>query len=332
MTTTEFEAYILSFNKMAGDYTDDEIFAIGVAHKSLPHTEKNWTKLSERLGLGKSGEALRNWIKYHQIENNTLIQNEKIITNKVIDETLMNDVSHTLDEKARLLYVQQTKTRDTLNYYRRLMRDEARVDLMKQGLIDAVSQLDKLPIVNMPKNASSDKKKEAILMLSDMHMGVDCHNFYNVYNPEVAVRRVAHLVDRVINYCTINKIDRLTVINMGDMIQGIIHTSARLEVGLDVTEQIIKAAEVIAQALNSLQYCAPEIIYRSVVDNHARAMANKNENIEKENFNKIIDWFIEERLKHTSIKFVKDNLDDGLGKFTYSMERLLYLHTDIKTQ
>jgi hypothetical protein len=103
---------------------------------------------------------------------------------------------------------------------------------------------------------------------------------------------------------------------MGDMIHGIIHTNARIEVGLVVTEQIMKAAELIAQALNRLQESAPEVIYRSVVDNHSRAMANKEEHIEKENFNKIIDWFVEERLKHTKIKFIHDNLDDGLGTFT----------------
>ena len=134
-------------------------------------------------------------------------------------------------------------------------------------------------------------------MFSDLHLGVDCNNFYNKYNPEIAVKRVSRLVDRTIKYCKANDISRLTVINMGDMIHGIIHTNARIEAGLSVTEQIIKASEIISQALNRLQESASEVIYRSVVDNHARAMANKHEHIEKENFNKIIDWFVEERLK-----------------------------------
>ena len=86
-------------------------------------------------------------------------------------------------------------------------------------------------------------------MFSDLHMGVDCNNFYNKYNPEVAVLRVTHLVNRVKQYCLLHKIDRLTVLNMGDMIHGIIHTSARLEAGLDVTQQIIRASELVAQAL-----------------------------------------------------------------------------------
>lgn len=316
MTKKEFNEYIESFQKEAGTYTDEEIFAIGVAHKSLLHVDKNWNELSKRLGLGKSGEALRNWIKYRQLVNNTLPKNTRILTDKKIEEVTMSDVSKALEEKTHALYVQQTKTRDTLNYYRRVMREEARIDLFKQGLLDAISQLDELPEVKGPFPTLSAGKKEAILMFSDLHLGVDCNNFYNKYNDEIAVKRVSRLVDRTIKYCKANDISRLTVINMGDMVHGIIHTNARIEASLSVTEQIIKASEIISQALNRLQECASEVIYRSVVDNHARAVANKHEHIEKENFNKIIDWFVEERLKDSKINFMHDNLDDGLGAFT----------------
>ena len=316
MTKREFEDYIRSFKKKPGEYTDDEVFSIGVAHKTLLHIEKNWNELAEKLGTERSGEALRNWIKYRQMENNTLPKNTKILSDRTIEDITLNDVSDTLEEKTRALYIQQTKTKDTINSYRRTIREEARVELFKEGIIEAIKQLDKLPSIEIPKTKKSSEVKEAILMLSDLHMGVDCNNFYNTYNPAIAVKRVSHLVDRTIKNCLLNNVSKLTVINMGDMIHGIIHTNARIEVGLVVTEQIMKAAELIAQALNRLQESAPEVIYRSVVDNHSRAMANKEEHIEKENFNKIIDWFVEERLKHTKIKFIHDNLDDGLGTFT----------------
>ena len=42
----------------------------------------------------------------------------------------------------------------------------------------------------------------------------------------------------------------------------------------------------------------------------------KKEHIEKENFNKILDWYVEARLNTSKINFMKDNLDDGLGTFT----------------
>ena len=157
--------------------------------------------------------------------------------------------------------------------------------------------------------------KEAILMISDLHIGADCDNFYNTYNSKVAERRVMKLVDNTINYCHLNNVKRLNVVNLGDLINGIIHVSIRLEQEFDVVEQIMTAGEIMSRALNKLQLAAPEIIYRSVTDNHSRAMANKAEAIEKEQFSRLIDWYLEERLKNTKIKFANDNLDVDIGKF-----------------
>ena len=67
------------------------------------------------------------------------------------------------------------------------------------------------------------------------------------------------------------------MLNLGDMIQGIIHTNARMYVQYDAITQTMKAAELIANFLNVIQSAAPEITYRSCVDNHSRMFANKNE-------------------------------------------------------
>lgn len=316
MTKKEFYDYILSFDKKPGEFTDEEIYLIGVAHKQLPLADKNWNDLVRTLGLKKSGEALRSWVKNRQRKNDALPKNPRVLTDKTIEEVTADDVENALENKKRELYIQQIKTRDTFNAYRRAMREEARIELFQECLLEAINSLPELPRIETSSKLVSNGNREAILMLSDLHIGVECNNFYNTYNNKVAVKRVSHLVNRVIDYCKLNNIQRLNVINMGDMIHGIIHTNARIETSIDLTQQIIKASEIVAQALNELQVAAPEVIYRSVVDNHARAVSNKYEHIEKENFNKIIDWFVEERLKDSKVKFMKDNLDDGLGVFT----------------
>lgn len=344
MTKAEFKKYIQSFNKRPGEYTDDEIYEIGVTHKSLLKVDKNWNELRKTLGVDKTADALRCWVKMKQkqLKNDvkyddyllSIASNEKnflsasdIIDGMKVDDDTKSEAEKLLEIKQRQLYIQQTKTRDTLNAYRRAMRDDARVELFKDGLLEAIEKLEQLPKVEIKQDMQSSDVKEAILMLSDMHIGVDCNNFYNTYNEKVAVKRVSHLVDKTIKYCQENKVKRLTIINMGDMIHGIIHTNARIEAGLVVTEQIMTAAEIISQALNRLQESAPEIVYRSVVDNHSRAVANKHEAIEKENFNKIIDWFIEERLKDSKIKFAHDNLDDGLGIFSlFNGKTVIFAH------
>ena len=100
------------------------------------------------------------------------------------------------------------------------------------------------------------------------------------------------------------------------MIAGTIHVNARIEQELNASDQTITAAELLAQVCNELTTVCPNVTYRSVVDNHARITPDKESHIEKENFNRVIDWYLKERLKNTRIIFKDDNLDIGLGKFT----------------
>ena len=46
----------------------------------------------------------------------------------------------------------------------------------------------------------SKNSKEAILMLSDLHIGVNCNNFYNTYNVSVATSRLEKVVADTIKY------------------------------------------------------------------------------------------------------------------------------------
>lgn len=75
------------------------------------------------------------------------------------------------------------------------------------------------------------------------------------------------------------------------------------------------ASEILADALNVLQKAAPKVVYRSVVDNHSRLSPNKDESLESESMSKLIDWYLMERLKDSSIVWQCDNIDDTIGKF-----------------
>jgi hypothetical protein len=107
----------------------------------------------------------------------------------------------------------------------------------------------------------------------------------------------------------------LNVINLGDLFHGLIHITARIEEQFGVIEQVMVASEIISNALNRLQEAAPIITYRSCTDNHARTVADKGQAIEKDNFGRLVDWYLKERLKNTKIQFNEDNLEPDLGGF-----------------
>ena len=217
--------------------------------------------------------------------------------------------------KYREEYKDKYKQREWYNAYRRSIREEIRLDNLKDEIKEAADKFSKLPSLKLSENTDNLKEKEAVLLFSDLHIGVECDNYYNKYNSDIAVKRLNSLRDQVIEYCRLNKVSTLHFLNLGDAISGLIHTNARIEQQMDVAEQVIVAAELISQFLYSLLSLNIKIDYRSVFDNHSRLIADKHQHIEKEQLSRLIDWFVSERLKDTNIQFIDDNIDGGIGKF-----------------
>ncbi len=323
MTKSEFLDYVLSFHKTAGNYTNDEIYQIGMEHKKLLKEEKNWTEVGQLIGWVGTGESLRSFVNSRMRREGILPKNNKVLTDKTVEEVSGDDLVKLKED----LIKQQQKTRDEWTTYRSMLREDSRIDSLKDAVKFTVDRLNKLPKVAYTSTKKTKNPKEAILMLSDLHIGVNCDNFYNTYNVAVATKRLEKVVNDTIKYCTENNVETLNVINLGDMIHGLIHTNARIDQEIDTVDQIMVASELVASTLNSLQKAAPKIIYRSVIDNHSRAVADKHQAIESENFNKIMNWFLQERLKNTDIMFKFDNIDDGIGKFTLKNgKKVMFAH------
>lgn len=296
----QFESYIQSFEKNPGMFTRDELLEIGIRHKQLPQHLKNWKKLVERVGYDGTASGYRSFV-------NRSMQK--------IGDLPMQDIDHIVrdSEEFERLYMEKTQIRDTYNAYRLSLRNVARVESFKSSMIEAINNLE--PLSFAPYTKASSTEVEAVLLFSDLHLGVNCNNFYNKYNHEIAKMRVQKLADDTISYCKAMNVTKLNVVNLGDLIHGIIHTTARIEEEHNLIDQIIKACELLSWLLSALTRSGAQITYRSCTDNHSRAVAEKAQNIEAENFNKLIDWFVESRCHNSEIIFAHDNIDDSLGKF-----------------
>ena len=207
------------------------------------------------------------------------------------------------------IYKKTVELRDWATHKRRLLRDEARIEGLKEALKEPINSLPPL-IIN--KNYVSGEN-EAILSISDWHYGDIVDNFYNKFNRKVFYARLQSLLDKTIEYIHKNSVRKLHVLNLGDLFAGNIHVSIRVQAETDVITQIKQVSEDLANFLNALGNEIEEVIYHSVVDNHSRTNKNYNEHIEKENLGKLIDWWLEERLKESNVKLITEELDDNIG-------------------
>lgn len=321
MTKEEFITYLNSFNKDSGEFTEDELYEIGCKFKNeLPLSEKDWSWLVEKLGPvnvkgePKSGETFRIWIKSRQYQKGDIKRNEQLLSGQTINDISFPEFEDKTEEIKQGLYKQQTKTRDYMNAYRAMLREEARVELMKDLIKESVKTL---PEIDFEKDVCYDAKAdvEAVLLLSDLHIGCLVDNFFNKFNVEIARRRVHEVVRQTIEYCTKLGVSRLNVLNLGDLIENDLHITARLGQEIDAVEQTMTAAEIIAEAMLELSEAIPEVVYRSCLDNHSRYIMDYKAAKDEESLVKLIDWYLEEKLSKTDIKFAEDNLDRHIGLF-----------------
>lgn len=319
-----------------GRYTDEELYEIGCAFIEMSNSDKRefggWKKMVEILQpINKnneimSGEEFRLMIKQQRYANDAVIHNDHLISGKTIDDITFSEFEEQTEEIKRNLYKQQVKTRDVMNSYRRTLRTDARVEYVNDLIADSIMQLKDLPEVE-PVVLADDTNVEAVMLLSDLHVGMEIDNFYNKYNVEIARKRINKYVQDVVRLCKHNNVKRLNVLNLGDMIHSNIHVTARIEASEDLISQIMIASEILSTALCQLQEAAPEVVYRSCSDNHSRVTVNFRENIEKENYFRLIDFYLEARLKDTSVQIVHDNLDVDLGFFElFNGKKIAFAH------
>lgn len=341
MTIKEFWEHVDSIDiesREDGRFTEDEMFEIGVMFKTqLDNGQKReiggWDYLTSVLkpldkdgNVMTKGDTFRQWIKDRCYRTGTMEPNVHLLSGKTIETISFGDFTEKTAEIRRDLYKERVKCQDEHNSYRKTLRDEARIETMVGKIAEGIEKLAALPEVKYTPT-EEPAVNEAVLLFSDLHVGVAIDNFFNKYNTEIARLRVKKLVHDTAEFCKANHVKRLNFLNLGDCIHGIIHFNGRLESDSDVIEQIMLAAEIIADALNELQGCAEEIIYRSCSDNHSRVVADLKQHIEKENFGKLIDFYLKARLAGTKVVFAEDNLDTDIGMFELlNGKKVVFVH------
>ena len=194
-----------------------------------------------------------------------------------------------------------------------MWRSEVAKEELHNAIIEAAKEMK--PIVIKEKKFTSGTT-EAVVMISDWHIGNCFDLFMNSYNYEIAVKRVEKYLNKVVEQIKRNNVKKVNVINLGDSVNGFLRTTNRIENEFDIAQQVIKATELVAQFLAKIAENTPEITYRSVLDNHGRLTAQYVDSIREENVTVLMDWYLEQRFKNTKVQICHDNLDNSMMHFT----------------
>lgn len=214
-----------------------------------------------------------------------------------------------IDAKMIELRKERQKFYDQRREYNKLISADGRAEHLYDTLMEAAQHLgDTVGSLDFHKCVTADYSgNEAVIVFSDWHYGMTTNNTFNRYNTEICRQRVGHVVEQVSSRLELHSCNRLHVVVLGDLFHGAIHTSARVASEELVCEQIMEVSEILAQAINELSRYVQDTFVYMTYGNHGRTIPNKNDSIHRDNLERIIPWWLEQRLKdNESVHIAED--------------------------
>lgn len=257
-------------------------------------SDKDWEDLVCELDVRMHPDSLR---KSFNVGRYSGYQVAKYYQEKFENEYCAQEEIDRLENLKNEVYKEKVKFQDARREYRKYLSNEARYENLVDILKKEISNMDALPYYEMGERVKKDlPPKSAVLMCSDWHIGALVDTQWNYYSIDIAKDRVGQLVDKVKKYALSYNITDLMVEINGDMINGIINTSNRVQSEEDAVSQTWIAAEIIANMINALKPYFKSIKVVTTLGNHGRLIPDKRAAIGKENMELLVPEILRLRL------------------------------------
>jgi hypothetical protein len=210
------------------------------------------------------------------------------------------------------LFKERAKFHSELQNFRAGLKKEAGRDLFKELINDVADKYAGRITLTTPKGVLPHGKRSGILLLSDWHYGLVVDNYLNTFNPDIFLKRIEKLTAAVVTEIKKHQLETLYVVNLNDLISGIIHQGLRLQNSEDVIEQIIVVNDVLINMLQIFsEYTLVE--YRDCIDNHSRIIPDKKLALSRENFSLLTPWMLRKAFaKNNRITIVAGEFDEEI--------------------
>jgi hypothetical protein len=209
-----------------------------------------------------------------------------------------DDYSKQLQVQKDELYILKKQYYDQRREYNKLLDVDARWRHLEDIMIESAKQVALQKPLLISKSNVRTGKKEAILCINDWHYGLVTNNIFNTYSIAICRERVATLVAKCIEYLQLHEITVLHILLLADAAHGAIHVGTRVASEEDTCDQLMHVSELFAEVISALADSVDYIKVYSTYGNHLRTIQDKHDSIHSDNMEKIIPWWLKQRLSH----------------------------------
>ena len=223
------------------------------------------------------------------------------LLNKIDENNCEYDAIKDLENLRDEIYKERCRLQDIQREKRNDLRVEARFENLLEVVKDNIGFMPTYEIKDFKPINKNQDKKYAVLQLSDWHCGALVDNQFNYYNVDTMVDRATKVRNNALEYCKLHNVTDLVIEINGDMVNGAIHISSRVESEEGVIQQVITVTDVLAKLINSMKPYFNSIKIVTTLGNHGRLTPNKSDSITNENFEMLIPTMLRDKLSDVKI-------------------------------
>lgn len=252
--------------------------------------------LNDMLGENLSSSAYRKKFQYFE---QIMKDNEDLFFE---NKNYLDD----LKEMKREIQKEKIKLSDERTELKRLYREQARresfLDVVKRAMSEDVKPLVEPNHIGGFNYADND----LIVSLTDIHTGIEIDNAFNKFNENILRKRFNTYLQKILEVRERHNSENCYVI-IGEVVSGIIHNNLRIENNLDLMQSFKLVATLISDFLTELSKYFNNVHVYINEGNHSRISPNKEDNIQGENVDVLVPFYLKARLQLIDNIFIHEN-------------------------
>lgn len=278
----------------------------------------DWSEIIAKYNLNMASDTLRK--ASSTIFGGAFVKSYFQAKNAISD----NDTAY--DVQLREIRREKQKLFDERAAFNKSNRDVARLEQDLDYLEELIKGTQYKPFDIIYHN---DRDKDLIVLLSDMHIGLNVEGNFGKYSSDIAKEMLGKYLGEVVDAIELYKIQNVYVILLGDFISGNIHTTVQLQNRENVIEQIQLASEMTSDFIYNIAKHCDNVIVNSVGGNHSR-LGKKDDVLRDERLDNLVMWYAEAKLGNiTNVHFeVEENIDPTIAKNTIRGKIYYSVHGD----
>lgn len=224
----------------------------------------DWSEIKDKYGINCNSDTIR---KSSSTPFGGKMRSEYEKYKSRLNKTENNSDSE-LDVKIQELRRERIKLQTSNVERNRIDRSEARQEMYYEYVGNVVQAL---PLPDFqPIEDNIHHEINYLVGLSDIHYGATYKSINNEYSPEEAKRRFEYLTCRLIHFIQEKRITTLTVVSLGDLIQGVLRLSDLKINDSSIVKATVEICRLIAHMLNELSAYVNISYYHTPSANHTQ--------------------------------------------------------------